>query len=169
MDAAAAPLVFVEASSEAFRAAVEDLLEAGWPVRDGFDAARGVVVLAGVVADGSDAARALGAVLAGAGVVVHALADRATLDRLYDDLRRHGPVDVRGREAEPLLDAVQRRLLRLLAHGDTVASAARALNMSRRTVDRRLAAARDAIGVRTTAEAISASRSTVAPPTPPSR
>ena len=57
------------------------------------------------------------------------------------------------------LDEQQRRLLNLLAEGFSVAAAARRLYLSRRTADRRLAAARAALGVRSNAEAVVLARS----------
>jgi DNA-binding CsgD family transcriptional regulator len=48
----------------------------------------------------------------------------------------------------------ERRLLELLAEGRALGEAAEALHLSRRTADRRLAAARGKLDVRTTAEAV---------------
>lgn len=53
-----------------------------------------------------------------------------------------------------LLDAEERRLLRLLAEGATLCEAARSLHLSRRTCARRLASAKAKLGARTTVEAV---------------
>ena len=58
------------------------------------------------------------------------------------------------RHLEGALDDEQRRLLRLLCHGLSVAEAARRLHLSRRTAERRLASARAALGAATNAEAV---------------
>ena len=77
--------------------------------------------------------------------------------RLADDLRRLGrpaptPVDA---VADPsILDQDAADLLRLLASGMSLGEAARSLHLSRRTADRRLAAARRQLRVETTAEAL---------------
>jgi DNA-binding NarL/FixJ family response regulator len=83
---------------------------------------------------------------------------------LLADLGRLGPV-VRDPEAEvgagddsgdgdsPLLPE-QRALLERLANGETIAAAAAAEFLSLRTANRRIAQAREALGVRTTREAV---------------
>ena len=73
-----------------------------------------------------------------------------------DDLRRIGPVDQVLLGPDPLaaLDDDQRALLEALATGSSIGEAAAALHLSTRTAERRLATARKALGVRTTAEAI---------------
>jgi DNA-binding NarL/FixJ family response regulator len=149
------PLVVVEASERAFTRASRDVERAGGRVVAGWrhDAS---VVSAGVVRDAADAAEALLAAVAGAGLVVHAVAPRDVIDRLVDDLRRFGPVDHRTGEPEarPDLTAEERGLLDLLAGGRTLGDAAAALHVSRRTADRRLASARRKLGAATTAEAV---------------
>ena len=133
-------LVVVEGSDRAFAAAVQEL-----PGCRAF-----------AVRDAGDAAEALLAAVGGAGVVVHALAERETIDRLVDDLRRLGPVDHRMGEPKPGpgLTTDERRLLDELASGRTLGDAAADLHLSRRTADRRLASARRKLGVSTTAEAV---------------
>ena len=151
------PLIVVEASERTLSKALDEVgrsrarLVAGWRQDPG-------VVCTGVVRDAGDAAEALLAAVAGAGLVVHAVAERDVIDRLVDDLRRLGPVDHRTSEPEPgpgwdLTDE-ERRLLDLLADGLTLGAAARHLNLSRRTADRRLASARSKLGVASSAEAI---------------
>jgi DNA-binding CsgD family transcriptional regulator len=149
------PLVVVEASERAFTDASRQIERDGGRVVVGWrhDAS---VVCAGVVRDAADAAAALLAAVAGAGLVVHAVASRDVIDRLVDDLRRFGPVDHRTGEPDPgpALTAEERRLLELLADGQTLGEAGAALHLSRRTADRRLASARRKLRVATTAEAV---------------
>lgn len=156
-------MVLVEGSAAAFERAVAELRAGGWRVTPGFDAPASDVGRAarfGPVATADDAARALLAVLAGSGVVIHGVADRDVLDRLLGDLRHVGPVDHRraGTEPEPALDDDARAILRHLADGETLGEAADALGLSRRTADRRLAEARRALGVERTVEAVSRAR-----------
>lgn len=101
---------------------------------------------------------ALLAAARGAGAVAVAACEPRLLERFFEDLRRFGDVEL---PAEPAcgpdpLGSEERRLLELLAEGLTVGEAAGELYISRRTADRRLAAARKALGVRTTAEALMA-------------
>lgn len=149
------PLVVVEASKCAFADCVRELERQGFQVVPGWrqDAS---VVCTGEVRDAADAAEALLAAVAGAGLVVHARAGRPVTDRLVDDLRRLGPVDHRSTEPEsrPTLTSDERGLLDRLAAGRTLGEAAAELNLSRRTADRRLASAREKLGASTTAEAI---------------
>jgi DNA-binding CsgD family transcriptional regulator len=104
-----------------------------------------------------DAGRAVLAAVRGARVVVDAAAPRDVIDQLCDDLRRLGELDHRiGPAPDPALSAQERALLAQLLAGATLGQAARALHLSRRTADRRLASARAALGARTTAEALRA-------------
>ena len=57
------------------------------------------------------------------------------------------------------LTSEERRLLELLARGEALGEAAETLHLSRRTADRRLAAARGKLAVHTTAEAVLVARS----------
>lgn len=149
------PLVVVEASAQAFAHALREVEAAGWQIVHGWRAARGAVC-AGAVRHPRDAAEAVLAAVAGAGVVAHAETDRELVDRLVDDLRRFGPVDHRTAEPPqvPLLTRDEQELLGLLMDGMTLGAAARQLHLSRRTADRRLASARRTLGVATTAEAL---------------
>lgn len=148
------PLVVVEGSARAAAAARRQLESAGWTVVDGWRSRPGAIC-AGAVEDEFDAAEALLAAIGGAGVVIEARADREVIDRLLDDLRRLGAVDHRLGEPEtPLLTADERELLTLLVGGATLGAAAETLHLSRRTADRRLAAARAKLGAQTTAEAV---------------
>lgn len=149
-----APLVVVEGTDEAVRDARAQLEADGWRVGDGWRRRGARVVCAGVVATSDDAAAAVLAAVDGAGLVVSARAPRAILDQLLDDLRRLGDVDHRPAVSEPRLQDDERALLELLAKGLSLGDAARRLHISRRTADRRLASARRAFGVSTTAEAV---------------
>jgi DNA-binding NarL/FixJ family response regulator len=157
------PLVVVEGPDAAVASAVAEIRRGEWNLVSGWNPPRGVerAVCTGTVASAEDAAAALLAVVAGAGVVIAGRADRAVLDRLIDDLRRFGPVDHRGPDApvRAPLTGEEQSLLDLLAEGLSVSEAARRLSLSRRTAVRRLAAGRAKLGVETTAAAVIASRS----------
>ncbi len=147
-------LVVVEGSSAAYAVALAEARRGGTDLVEGF-AARPDCVCSGVVADEPAAADAVLAVVAGAGLVVHATGSRDVVDRLLDDLRRLGPVDHRlGEPARGALTGEQRRLLDALAAGHTLGEAAQLVGLSRRSADRRLAEVRRSLGVATTAEAV---------------
>jgi hypothetical protein len=162
---------YVVASATEASVALRRLARAGWHTREGFaltdnswDVADQKVVLYGRVGDLDTAELAVHAAARGAGVV--AIADPGTeVGRaLLADLSRLGPV-TRDPEAEvsigtdegesdsPLLPE-QRALLERLANGETIAAAAAAEFLSLRTANRRIAQAREALGVRTTREAV---------------
>ncbi len=110
------------------------------------------------VRDEASAADALQLALRGENLLLHAVAPRLVLDRLYEDLRRVGTVVVR---TGPLpisptarLDPDERALLELISEGRGIADAARHLHLSLRTANRRLTAARRTLGVATTIEAV---------------
>ena len=154
------PLVVVESSTAGYADALAEARERGWQSQEGFESARDGEVRIGQIAHAADAAAALLAVVAGAGLVVHMPADRELVDRFCDDLRRFGDVDYRTETTprRPRLTSEQRRLVDLLADGVTLGIAAQRLNLSRRTADRRLAEARHAFGVETTAELLDRTR-----------
>lgn len=109
------------------------------------------------VADRAAATDAVLAAVAGRDLVVHAVAPREVIDQLCDDLTRLGDLDHRigaVPASEPDLSADERALLAQLLAGRTLGEAARALHLSRRTADRRLAAARRALGTTSTSEAL---------------
>ena len=139
-----------------------DLAAHGRPVTVDWRAAAPGVVCTGVVDDERSAEHVVLAALAGAQVVVAATADREVIDRMCDDLRRLGPLDHRVEEpgAGPDLTGEEQALLDRLLAGDSLGAAAKALHLSRRTADRRLASARRAYGVTATAEllAVAAAR-----------
>jgi DNA-binding NarL/FixJ family response regulator len=132
----------------------------GYDVRAGFGAAglpSGRTVCQGTVASDADASAAVLAALAGHGLLIEATAGVDTIATLLDDLRHIGPVEHRRVDAAPpppALDPEGRAILRLLARGQTLGSAAQDLGLTRRTADRRLAAVRRELGVERTAEAI---------------
>ena len=153
------PLIVVEASAAAVAHARNELTRDGWRVIEKWWR-HPDVVCAGVVASETDAAEALLAALAGAGLLVEGRAGRDVLDRLVEDLRRLGEVDHRTSEPqpEPELTHEERELVALLGEGVTVGDAARRLHLSRRTADRRLASARARLGATSTAELLVAAR-----------
>ncbi|HEY6570246.1 MAG TPA: helix-turn-helix domain-containing protein [Candidatus Limnocylindrales bacterium] len=163
--AARQPLIVIEGPPGTAERAASSLRAAGFDVVAGFrvpivsDRAPSTppIVCSGAVADGAGASEALLAAIAGAGILVDAIADRVTVDRLVDDLRRVGPVDhriVTTQTADPVVSPESRAILGLLAEGHSLGEAAAALGLSRRTADRRLHEARDALGVARTTEAI---------------
>lgn len=131
------------------------VLEGGLRVVEGWSGEPGVVCT-GLIADGRDAANALLAVIAGAGLVVEGALGDGVIVRLCDDLRRFGSVRVLTAQSprRAVLTRPQREILTRLSEGETLGSAASALGLPRRTADRRLAEARMALGVATTAEAL---------------
>lgn len=165
--AVVAPLVLAERAPASLSRAVEMARADGWTVVEDWPA-RGSdpVVVRADVRDDRDAASAVLAALDGHGLLLQASAPRPVLDRLCDDLRRLGPLShLVGDPPDPPPDpphpdtgdpltSTDSALLDLLRDGATVESAAAALNLSRRTVDRRLARIRSVMGVRTTVEAI---------------
>jgi DNA-binding CsgD family transcriptional regulator len=150
--------VIVEGPEASWRFAVREAEASGAVVEDGFDGPYrpGRVVRLGRIASALDAQAALLAALGGHGIVAHATGDRAVIDRLVDDLRRLGAVDHRLGAVPDSPDAGSevRQLLGLLAEGQSLGEAAAILGLSRRTADRRLAAARRALGTDRTTEAI---------------
>jgi hypothetical protein len=168
----AAPRYIVANSADA-TSVLRRLARAGWNTREGFalpettwDVSTARLVLYGRVTDADNAELALLAAARGAGVV--AIADTATeVGRaLIADLTRIGPVSmdpdapVAGESGDPAAGAgpqlapEQKALLERLAAGETIAAAAAAEFLSLRTANRRIAEARDLLGVRTTREAV---------------
>lgn len=138
---------------------------AGFAVPEPFAAASARTVVCSGAIDGPDAARAaLLAAARGAGLVVHL--DPGLDDGLrrtfLGDLARLGLVefgeDERDDRTAPVLTAEQRELLELVADGAAIPDAAAQLYLSVRTAERRMAQARSALGVRTTAAAAVAFR-----------
>lgn len=162
MTAGRPPLIVVDAADR-LDATADRLRSDGWRIADDLrapplDLARTVV--RGVI-DRPELVEAAVLVAAWGGgllVAVDGLAEHAR-HRLLDDLGRIGPVD-RSSAAVPLAtDPAENdglRLLELIAEGRSLGEAARELSLSRRTADRRLAAARGALGVESTTAAIAA-------------
>ena len=161
------PPRYVLASLSDATGVLRRLARAGWHTRDGFavteagwDLTAAKVVLFGRVPDLDTAELALLAAARGAGVV--AIVDPAgdTGRALLADLARIGDADGaadRGADtsaAGPQLAPEQRALLDRLANGETIAAAAQAEYLSLRTANRRIAEAREVLGVRTTREAV---------------
>jgi DNA-binding NarL/FixJ family response regulator len=162
------PLIVVEGSSAALADALAEVRSSGWTVVRGWWIPSGheQVVCTGSVSSPEDAASALLAAVAGAGVVIDGRAPRDALDRLCDDLRHLGSLDHRtpSTSRPPRLTGEERALVERLLEGMTLGDAARSLNISRRTADRRIASVREKLGVATTAEAlVGARRRAVAP------
>lgn len=144
----------------AMSSALEMARRAGWEIASGWVAplARERVACTGTIRNADDARRALLAAVSGAGLVVRLSAGRELIDRFLDDLRRLGPVRVISDSpagGTRLTDG-QRAILGLMAEGLTVREAAASLGIARSTAGRRLAAARLALGVETSAAAIAA-------------
>ena len=128
----------------------------GGPLVEGWDGPSPPgAVRVGVVGDAASAAQAVLAAVRGADLVVLGAAERVVIDQLCDDLRRLGQLD---HQVEPVaaiaLTSEERALLARLVGGATLGEAAKALHMSRRTADRRLASARHALGAASTSEAV---------------
>ena len=166
--------LYVLASGGEAQAVLRRLARDGWQVRDGFalpdrrwDVTGAHLVLHGRVADREAAEQALHAAVRGAGIVA-VVDERSEVGRLLvGDLRRIGPVRRRAEDGPPptpagedvpselaVLAEEQRALLERLANGETIAAAAAAEFLSLRTANRRIAQARETLGVRTTREAV---------------
>lgn len=134
----------------------------GWRARDGFDLPDAPWDLAprrwlcvGSVSDATEAEAAIQALSRGVGLaIVLGLTGELRL-RTLEDLHRLGDLAPGAGADQPVLDPDHRALLDALAQGMTVTGAARSLHVSRRTANRRLAEARELLGVTSTAEAIS--------------
>lgn len=152
------PLIVVEGPDAAVGEALREVRDAGWTLQQGWSPppGSGRIVCTGAVHSAENAAAALLAVVSGAGLVVAARAERDVIDRLCDDLRRLGRLDHRIGDAPRGVGLTrdERALVESLLRGLTLGEAARKLNLSRRTADRRLASARRKLGAGTTAEAL---------------
>ncbi len=147
------PRYIVDGGAEA-TVVLRRLTRAGWTTREGFalpetswDVSGARLVLFGRVADADTAELAVLAAARGAGVVAIADAGSDVGRALLADLARVGPVStdpdapIAGEAGEP-------------AGGETIAAAAAAEFLSLRTANRRIAEAREVLGVRTTREAV---------------
>jgi DNA-binding CsgD family transcriptional regulator len=124
----------------------------GWQLPDEpWDLARRHIACAGRITTRTDLEDALLAAARGASLVVEGPVPAELSAPLVEDLRRLGVVEHRCSDG---LDVEQRRILTLLGEGFSVREAADQLFISRRTADRRLAAARAELGVGTNNEAV---------------
>jgi DNA-binding NarL/FixJ family response regulator len=108
----------------------------------------------GPVADAAAARAALLCAVRGAGLVVGLDPDAPWAADFRADLHRLAPRPAPPPAAEQPLTADQREILDLLADGHSIAAAARLRYLSLRTANRRVAEAREALGVATTREAV---------------
>ena len=132
-----------------------DLVRRGWrlhrglePPAEPWDLTPCRVVAVGPVPDAAAAEAALLCAVRGAGLVIAIDPAAPWAADLRADLDRLAP--------EPIhpLSPEQRELLDLLAEGHSIAAAARLRFLSLRTANRRVAEAREALGVTTTREAV---------------
>lgn len=133
------------------------LVDAGWVVRRSWTAPSRpgrTSLLVGTIDDEDTAGAALEAIALGSSVAAHLALSGLGRHRFLDDLVRLGIEPAAGPPTGPAIDADQAQLLDLLADGETVTGAARALHVSRRTTNRWLEAARASLGAATTAEAV---------------
>jgi DNA-binding NarL/FixJ family response regulator len=167
------PRIVLDAGAD-LAPAVRELTRDGWRLHRGFtlpeepwDLAPSRLVLTGDVAGEAEAQAVLVAAVRGAGLAVRLdlrqpwaagfLADLARLDAQLAPPVRPGasrPPAPDVAAAVGRLTPEQRQLLDLLAGGASIAQAARQLFLSLRTANRRVATARDALGVSSTREAV---------------
>ena len=152
------PFVVVEAGPAALEDARGELVSRGWGVHSSRLAGGPGTVWVTTVADSVTTSEAVLAAVAGFGLLVDAVAERAVLDPFCEDLRRLGVLDHRVRSRTDQLGGDEHALLRLLSGGATLGDAAAALHLSRRSADRRRAAARRALGAESTPAALAAYR-----------
>lgn len=147
-----------------------ELRAAGWRVQCGWalpnepwDQSDRRIACWGTVKNEDDVSAAVLAGARGAVVLAVSRAPAWLVTRLVDDLARLGAVDhpVAATSLVGGPDNDQRALLDLLAGGATVAEAAQERHLSIRSAERRLASARAALGVRSTAEAVSRLRAQI--------
>lgn len=163
------PPRYVVPSATAATSVLRRLARDGWLTREGFavaepswDLATAKLVLFGRVPDTETVRLAVLAAARGAGVVAIVDPTGEIGRALVDDLSRLGPVyqdpddepETDNESALSRLIPEQRALLERLADGETIAAAAAAEFLSLRTANRRIAQAREALGVRTTREAV---------------
>lgn len=109
------------------------------------------LIVAATVSDGMSAAAVLSAVQRGATVALRIRLPEPFRSEFIDQLRRVADIQP---EATPALSDQHRALLDHLRRGESLTEAARALHVSRRTVDRRLAEIKSIMRVATTTEAL---------------
>ncbi len=142
----------------------EGVVLAGWTLADARAQSLADADDLYVVESEADIAALVDRAASGMRVVIVAEGSGPVLELLVGELRRVGRVTIH-RPGEPMtfvpdgppsLPADSRELLTVLADGVSLGEAARQLHMSRRTADRRLADARRALNVSTTAQLIAA-------------
>jgi len=140
-----------------------DLVRRGWrlhrglePPAEPWDLKPARVVAVGPVPDEAAAEAALLCAVRGAGLVIAVDPAAPWAADLRADLDRLAPAAAEAPTPEPAhpLSAEQREILDLLAEGHSIAAAARLRYLSLRTANRRVAEAREALGVATTREAV---------------
>lgn len=120
-----------------------------------WDLAKRHLICHGSITDEGDVTAAVTALTRGIGLAVHLEVVGDLRFRVLEDLHQLGSLSPSVISGGAELDLEQRRLIAALVDGATVTDAARQLNMSRRTANRRLLEIRTALGVTSTAEAIS--------------
>ena len=150
------PLVVIEGSDGAYGQALRRPSLGGWTDLPELERPPQAPSAAAASTSAEDAAAALLAAVGGAGVLIHARAERDVIDRLCDDLRRlgHSTIGVGVSSASFRLTREEQALVEILLDGESLGAAARRMNIARRTADRRLASVRAKLGVETTAEAL---------------
>jgi hypothetical protein len=147
----APPLIVVDDAS-AYAAVVQEAMGAGWTLTSPEEASGPSALVAVTVHERADARAAVLLAVRGNALLVRANAERAIVDDLVEDLARIGPAHlVDGGRVVPL-DAASWQLVHALADGSTVPQAARALHVSLRTANRRIADARALTGAQTRAQ-----------------
>ena len=150
------PLV-VAVDEEGYAAALTEIAGAGWRIAaaGATDAAEGICTLY-PVRDRGDAADVVLAGLRGRAVLARIEASEPGLvDDLLEDLSAIGPVQHRDAAAVHL-DVDTWRLVHRIVGGATLRAAAQTLHVSPRTAQRRLNAARDALGTESRAQLVRA-------------
>ena len=142
---------------------VVELARRGWrphhglePPPEPWDLGPARIVAVGALPDLAAAQAALLCAVRGAGLVVGLDPAAPWAAGFRADLRRIAPAEPAAAGPEPVggLTPDQRDLLELLAAGNSIARAAQLRFLSLRTANRRVAEARDALGVATTREAV---------------
>lgn len=157
----AGPFVLLGAGDDLGIAAA-DLARRGWRIHRGlqppaepWDLGPARVVVVGELPDLAAAQAALLCAVRGAGLVVGLDPAAPWATGFRDDLRQLAPAErAAGPEPVGALTPDQRDMLELLAAGNSIAQAARLRFLSLRTANRRVAEAREALGVATTREAV---------------
>ena len=150
------PLVVVE-GDEGYAAVLAELDGAGWQVAATGSAETDRTCSVHTVRSRADAQGAVVAAVSGHGVIVRVPPDLRLTDvvaDLIEDLAGIGPVVQVEAATAVQLDSETWRLVHELARGATLDAAAGALHVSTRTANRRLTAARRALGVESRAQLV---------------